>query len=357
MSTSTYFEELVLRKTPIIDVRAPIEFEAGSIPYSVNLPILNNEERKEIGTLYKTQGQAAAITRGHELVSGQTKAERVAAWITFIKKNPDTKICCFRGGLRSRITCQWLKEAGIDRELIPGGYKAFRRFLIDQIELHSNQKMIVITGSTGSGKTDFLNAHQNQFRCLHLETLAHHRGSSFGAFPGPQPTQINFENALATDFINLSKTTLAGPLLVEDESRMIGKIILPEVFFKQHQLAPLILIQEDLETRIEQIYFEYVETSGFTPEVMYQTFRDSFLKIIQKLGSERYKEVLTDLNLAEQDFIKTGRHDLNRVWIEKILSYYYDPLYKKSLDRKDPARFIFRGNKREAYEYLKNKKH
>ncbi len=355
MSSPEYFKNILLKKTPIIDVRAPVEFNEGSIPHSVNLPILSDEERKEIGTLYKEKGQDAAIVRGHELVSGAVKDSRIEKWLSFIKTHPDAVVCCFRGGLRSRITCQWLKEAGVERNLIPGGYKAFRRYLIEQIEFHSKQKMLIISGSTGSGKTDFLKAHDQIYRCLHLETLAHHRGSSFGAFPEPQPTQINFENALAAELIGLAESSLPGPMLVEDESRMVGKCIIPEAFFQQHQLAPIILIQEDLETRVSQIYREYIETSTFSPEKMYLTFHDSFQQISRKLGNERFKEVLADLVAAERHFTSTGKHELNRVWIEKILVYYYDPLYKKSLERKNKERFLFRGTKHEANEFLKTK--
>ena len=101
-----YLQELFLKKTPLIDVRAPVEFKEGSLPYSINLPIMNDEERHLIGTCYKTHGQEAAIKLGHELVSGSIKEERITSWVNFLSQNPTAEVFCFRGGMRSQISCR-----------------------------------------------------------------------------------------------------------------------------------------------------------------------------------------------------------------------------------------------------------
>jgi tRNA 2-selenouridine synthase len=131
--TAEYYKSLFFEDTPLIDVRAPVEFATGSLPNSVNLPILNDEERALIGTTYKTQGRETAIQLGHQLISGDVKEQRLQAWRSYIDLHPHAVIYCFRGGLRSQITQQWLKEAGIQRPLITGGYKAVRSFIIETI--------------------------------------------------------------------------------------------------------------------------------------------------------------------------------------------------------------------------------
>ncbi|MBA2405769.1 MAG: tRNA 2-selenouridine(34) synthase MnmH, partial [Bdellovibrionales bacterium] len=143
--------KLFLADTPLIDVRAPVEFHEGSIPHSINLPIMNDDERKQVGTCYKEQGQTAAIKLGHELVNGEIKASRVKAWSEAIKSQPQTQVFCFRGGLRSQISCQWLKENGIDRTPISGGYKRMRRFFLSQLEEAPLLPMMRLSGLTGSG--------------------------------------------------------------------------------------------------------------------------------------------------------------------------------------------------------------
>ena len=120
-------KNLFLAKTPLIDVRSPVEFSEGSLPHSINIPIMNDEERTLVGTCYKEHGQEAAIKLGHELVQGQVKQDRIQAWTNYIEAHPEAQVFCFRGGLRSQITCQWINEAGIKRSPIPGGYKRMRR--------------------------------------------------------------------------------------------------------------------------------------------------------------------------------------------------------------------------------------
>ncbi|PTT62477.1 tRNA 2-selenouridine(34) synthase MnmH, partial [Pseudomonas sp. HMWF007] len=128
----TDYRDIFLNDRPLMDARAPVEFHKGAFPGVINLPLMNDIERQRIGTCYKQHGQQAAIELGHQLVSGTVKAERIQAWADFARAHPDGLIYCFRGGLRSQITQQWLHdEAGIDYPRVGGGYKAMRTFLID----------------------------------------------------------------------------------------------------------------------------------------------------------------------------------------------------------------------------------
>lgn len=197
---SADYRDIFLNDRPLMDVRAPVEFLKGAFPQALNRPLMNDIERQKVGTCYKQQGQDAAIALGHQLVGGTVKAERIAAWAEFARANPDGYLYCFRGGLRSQITQQWLAaEAGIAYPRVLGGYKALRGFLIDTIEAAVAEcDFVLVGGLTGTGKTEVLAQLDN---ALDLEGHANHRGSSFGKHATPQPAQIDFENALAIDLL------------------------------------------------------------------------------------------------------------------------------------------------------------
>ena len=193
------FRDIVLGNIPLIDVRAPIEFEKGAFPHAINLAIMNDKERHLVGTAYKKSGNEAATKLGYSLVSGTIKEERMKAWKDAIQANPNALLYCFRGGSRSQISQEWLDESGINIIRLKGGYKAFRNYLLAEIEKAPQQfKPTIIGGRTGSGKTILLKKIQNS---IDLEGLANHRGSAFGRKITPQPAQIDFENALAYELI------------------------------------------------------------------------------------------------------------------------------------------------------------
>ena len=123
------YKQLLLDYTPMIDVRAPVEFATGALPASINLPLMTDDERHQVGLRYKNNGQDSAIAMGHQLVHGEIKQQRVQAWQDFIQANPSAVLYCARGGLRSQLTQQWLAEAGIDCPRVEGGYKSLRGFL------------------------------------------------------------------------------------------------------------------------------------------------------------------------------------------------------------------------------------
>jgi len=186
---------LIRDQIPLIDVRAPIEFNQGHMPNSINLPILTDEERHRIGIVYKQQGNEAAVRVGHKLVSGTVKAERIAGWLKACEDNPTTQIMCWRGGQRSTLAQAWLEEAGAPQKKVAGGFKALRQVCIDVLN-NPKKNWWLLSGRTGSAKTVIINGLANS---IDLEGHANHRGSAFGRRLTPQPTPITFENALATD--------------------------------------------------------------------------------------------------------------------------------------------------------------
>lgn len=372
---------LFIADTPLIDVRAPVEFTQGSLPGAVNLPILNNEERALVGTTYKQQGSEAAIKLGYEMVSGSVKQNRLQQWLDFIHQHPQAILYCFRGGKRSQITQQWLRDTGIDSPLITGGYKRARQFLISTIDRFSeHRKLLVITGPTGSGKTRLIHDISNSHPVLDIEALARHRGSAFGGMSVPQPSQIDFENHLAVNLLKLEQNNLSEPVIVEDESRHTGKVYLPDSFFHHLRNSEIIWVDEPLATRVDNIFEDYILTTPIgqaqrirqaipplastveTREILRQQARQLFDKyagalqaISKKLGGDRFQEVSEDLENARSDFKNKNEIQSNKIWIEKLVRYYYDPLYLGSLQRRrvNPC---FKGSGQAVMDYLQARK-
>lgn len=252
----TDYREIFLNDRPMMDTRAPVEFSKGAFPGVVNLPLMTDHERQRVGTCYKQQGQQAAIVLGHQLVSGAIKAERIQAWADFARAHPDGYLYCFRGGLRSQIVQQWLKdEAGIDYPRVGGGYKAMRTFLLDTLEgAVAECDFVLLGGMTGIGKTEVLNQLANG---LDLEGHANHRGSSFGKRASGQPSNIDFENRLAVDILKKRERGIGG-FVLEDENRMIGSCALPLPLYQGMQRFPMVWLEDGLEGRVERILRDYV---------------------------------------------------------------------------------------------------
>ncbi len=358
---------ILLNDIPLMDVRAPVEFAQGAFPNAVNYPLMNDDERHEVGIRYKTDGQDAAIKLGNELVSGDIKEQRIAQWQAFAKEHPDGYLYCFRGGLRSRTTQQWLKESGVDLPLINGGYKAMRRFLLDELEQSINEsKFVLLGGRTGTGKTWLLKELNG---AIDLEGLAHHRGSSFGRFPDGQPSQIDFENNLA---ITLMKYRAHGmkTFWLEDEGRMIGRVSIPQSLQLKMKQSNLVVLEEELQYRINitlkdyvtdleayyQSYFADQNDSQKQGEDAFNLFSnyllDSLDRVQKRLGGERFKIINQQMHDALEVHKSTGELTLHRIWIESLLSLYYDPMYDYQLEKK-PNKVIYRGN---SHQILANQK-
>jgi len=340
------FTELLLNSTPLIDVRAECEYHDGHIPHSVNLPLLNDGERAEVGTCYKRKGQEAAITLGTELVSGDTKKERMSAWIRFIADNPTAVVLCFRGGLRSQTVQKWLAESGLQRPLINGGYKALRRHLLrTTIRVASEKKIIIVAGKTGTGKTHLIN---NLTRSVDLEGLANHRGSAFGRRVSAQPAQSVFENLLALDLLRQEREG-GATLFLEDESRAIGSISLPLELHRAMSVAPIVRVEESLDFRVETILNDYI-VSNLTDFRLLDPVQGDFLfsesllasldRIKKRLGGERHSALRDIMSAA---LTSNNDHDQHRAWIRGLLVDYYDPMYEYQMTKK-ARRVVFKGD-------------
>lgn len=354
--TSDY-RALFLAGTPLLDVRAPVEFAAGAFPGTVNVGILSDEERAQVGTTYKKQGQDAAIALGHRLVSGAVKEQRIAAWRQFVQQHPNGYLYCFRGGLRSQTARQWLRESGIDYPLVNGGYKAMRQFLLAELDRQAQQlSMGIVGGRTGSGKTRVIHALKHT---VDLEALARHRGSSFGRLPGGQPTQINFENALA---IALLRTTTddARTLWLEDESRLIGHCAIPLNLRPRMESAPIALVEEPMADRVQIVLEDYV--IGAQPLYRAAHGDDGFAlfainllssldRVQKRLGGLMHRQAreLMQQALASQE--ASGDVELHRGWIQMLLERYYDPMYDWQLSRKQGV-IVFRGRRHEVIDWI-----
>lgn len=327
------FERILIQGTRFIDVRAPVEYALGSVPGSINLPILNDDERHAIGICYRNDGPDAAVQLGHQLVSGLIRDERIRSWVAEVDRHPGAVIYCFRGGMRSRITQSWLAEQGLRRPIIEGGYKALRRFLIEVTEEKTKTLQFkVVSGPTGSGKTKYLKFQGKRY--VDLEALAEHRGSAFGGLPSPQPTQVDFENRLALELLKIPPDE---DVLIEDESRMIGKRFIPDCLFEKMEESPRIILEIPIETRVENIFQDYIMDSslGVSGDLFrFEDFRGAVRAISRRLGDELTKIILTDLDHAQSEFSAGRGLVANRIWIRKLLERYYDPLYLRGVTRR-----------------------
>ena len=313
-----------------IDLRSENEFKKGSIPQSVNIPILNNDQFKKVGIEYKKNGSDAAIALGHSLVKGSLKEELINHWSEHLKKNPECLLYCFRGGMRSEIAVKWLNECGVKVNRLKGGYKNFRNWVISQhLDIENYIKdWIIIGGLTGSGKTDFLRSFKES---IDLERIANHRGSAFGIRDGGQPTQSNFENILTLDYLNHKYEKL----ILEDESRTIGRAGLPGFWYQKMQSSKLVILEVDDDKRAENIYYEYVYdelNNGVNEDILLEKYLGSLNNIKRRLGNVVYDNI--------KDLMKSAFHqnekEIHKEWILTLLTSYYDKMYSYKLDmRKD----------------------
>jgi len=353
------FCELFIHNTPLMDVRAPIEFEHGAFPSAINLPIMDDEQREAVGTCYKNHGQDRAIDLGHELVAGEIRENRIASWIEFAKQNPDAHLYCFRGGLRSKITQQWIHDAGIEMPVVTGGYKALRTFLLNELENAVKQfSFKLIGGKTGSAKTILINQLNNS---IDLEAAAHHRGSTFGRHAVEQNNQINFENRIAIDFLKL-KHKKVNSIILEDEARTIGKAGLPNSLFEKMRTSPIVVTEEPFDARMDRLIQEYIidmlvefeNTNHPEPFMQFSNYLLQSLEKIQKrLGPARFTTAHAAMKSALSQHEKTGDIAGHTAWLKIILENYYDPMYEDQLKKRE-AFICFRGNYLECKEYLEH---
>jgi tRNA 2-selenouridine synthase len=213
--------------------------------------------------------------------------------------------------------------------------------------------LLVVSGATGVGKTEFLHEISSLKPTLDLEKNANHRGSAFGGFGTPQPSQTNFENQMASDLIRVENQlkNKADFVFVEDESRLIGARAIPECFFKLMRSSPTIFIEEPIEIRIENTFREYILNSNTPKDVLFQNFTNSIQRISKKLGGARAQEILQNITESEAEYNRTGALEFNKIWIRKILEWYYDPMYFGSINQRAP-KILHRGTRKEILSQL-----
>lgn len=298
-------------KIPVIDVRSPSEFNSGHIPAAVNIPLFDDTERETVGIKYKKEGRTKAILAGLQLAghSMHLKLEQALK----ISKDGRLLVHCWRGGMRSEAMAWLFSLGGIETDVLEGGYKSYRHFVLENLSV--NRNMIILGGLTGSGKTHILRyLKEKDHQVIDLEGLANHKGSAFGSLGQlPQPSSEHFANLL---FDKWKQIDPVQPIWLEDESRNIGTVFMPEEFFLNMQKNPAIILLMDIKTRLPRLIEEY---SGYSSDELVS----SVMKISRRLGGDRTKEATEAVQRG--DFAKA---------IE-ITLHYYDKAYLFGLGRKD----------------------
>ncbi|MCI0751435.1 MAG: tRNA 2-selenouridine(34) synthase MnmH [Flammeovirgaceae bacterium] len=304
-------EFLTLRqKLPVMDVRSPGEYKTGHIPHVINIPLLNDEERHIVGIDYKQNGQMVAILTGFRLVG--PRLQQLVDETVNVAPDKEAVVHCWRGGMRSANFCQFVGMAGVKTHQLEGGYKTYRHLALESFKKPFQFR--IIGGCTGSGKSELLRSlAQRGEQVIDLEKLASHKGSAFGGLMlSAQPTTEQFQNDLFEEILKLDSNK---PIWIEDESFSIGKIFLPEPFWRAMSASQVIEIGAEKSVRIERLVSEYGPADK-------TEFLNAMEKITKKLGGQHFK--------AAKEKLKQG--DMHAVI--DILLTYYDKAYLNGLEKK-----------------------
>lgn len=304
-------------------MRSPSEFAAGAIPGAVNIPLLDDDERSEVGTTYKCVGPEEAKQQGLAIVAA--KLPELVAGIRDRHKSGRTVIVyCWRGGMRSKSVVSILDIMGIPAYQLAGGYKGYRRHILDRLAAYTVKPTVVtLCGSTGVGKTTLLAMlAERGVPVIDLEKLANHRGSVFGSVGlGPPATAQNFDALLLGELTRLED---APYIVVECESKRIGNVYIPDALFAAMKAGPKMLARAGVETRVTRLIDEYLD--------LYNLRRDEILASIQslakRLGAAKTQRLLDAFDAGEV-----------REVVRTLLVEYYDPLY--GYEKAAPANFDF----------------
>jgi tRNA 2-selenouridine synthase len=315
ISIDFYF--LNLGHIPLIDVRSPGEFAKGHIPNATNLELFTDEERAVVGTAYKKESKERAIEIGFEYV--KPKLHDFITKSVAIAPSKEVAIHCWRGGMRSSAFADHLIENGFEKVyVIEKGYKAFRNYVLQFFEQPFNLK--ILGGYTGTGKTEILHSLKKKGQqVIDLEGLASHRGSAFGGIDlPPQPTTEQFENNLFSVVQHLNHKL---PIWVEDESRMIGNVSIPEAFFNKMREMPVYFLDVPLEERTKHLVTTYASLS-------HDKLADAIRCITQRLGYDKAKFAQEELEKRNYDKVV------------EITLLYYDKYYLNGLQKRENSKIL-----------------
>lgn len=306
---------LSLQHLPIIDVRAPAEYANGHVPGAISIPLFSDQERAIVGTIYKQEGREQAVRKGFELV-----APHITSYIDTAQQQTDSKelvIYCARGGMRSKSVAMLFDFAGYTIHLIAGGFKAYKAYLREQVEVCNN--LILIGGKTGSGKTAILaELEKSGEQVIDLEGLARHRGSALGALgQGAQPTQEQF---MLDCFSRLGSFDTTRPIWVEHEGCRLGELQVPYELYTRMLQAPVVRLELPVTYRAARLMDEY---GCFSCD----DIRPCILLMERRLGSESTKRILELIDLGDKNQILT------------ILLGHYDRSYGHSVERNESNKF------------------
>jgi len=341
---------------PIVDIRSPCEYEKGHIPGAINLPLFLDNERAELGTIYKFQSKETAIERGLKIAINRISSMLEKTDALAVDKR--ILVHCFRGGMRSSSFAHLLSLLGYDCWALEGGYRTFKQwtreaFWEDELSVPEHNRIVILSGRTGVGKTEILNVLQQKYNAqvLDLERLGHHKGSVFGGLGQVQPSNEIFVHRIVFEWLGMDKRQ---PIFIEDEGAQVGNLFVPIKFYERVCSAPIVLrVDLDQEIRIKRLVEEY--------KVHPKDDLITAVKCIQKrLGNENTE---TTIKLIENgDYTAACR----------ILLAHYDVAYDLSFSRKlsnhvgaanssiNPMNYLqltstsVQDNAKEIYAYVQN---
>ncbi len=304
-------EIYTLKKKVLVDVRSPHEFEESHIPGAVNLPLFEDDEKRLIGFVYRTQGVDKAKELGESIAKG--KLSLLHRKLKELKERyGNVVVYCWRGGMRSKGLCEAMDRMGLDLLRLKGGYRAYRKFILKDMErLLEGISFIVLTGKTGVGKTRVLKALKERgYPVLDLEAVAKDRGSVFGSVGIPDRVSQKMFDSLLYEII---RDIGSGWVFLEDESRRIGNLHIPEPLWKRKEEGVYVELRASLEVRVRNILEDYTSHGGWKEEALL-----AVRKIRKYLGEEKYRRVI---ELFEaQDYGAVVRF---------LIEEYYDRKYKR----------------------------
>jgi tRNA 2-selenouridine synthase len=304
------------REAVCLDVRSPGEFGKGHIPGAVNLPLLDDQERAQVGTCYHQRGRNPAVILGLRLI-GARLADLAQQGISACSPSGRALVYCWRGGERSASLGWLLEKVGLQVQQLRGGYKAYRRHA--RASLQRALPVRVLGGFTGSGKTEVLRLlRQRGQQVIDLEELAHHKGSAFGHLGQPeQPSSEMFENLLAQQWALQDSDR---PVWLEDESHCVGSCYVSDSVWDQLRAAPLYFLRIPQSARRDYLIEEYVR-GGMLESALVERALD---KIQRRLGGENHRRALQALHCQD--------------WPELVgvLLDYYDRAYAHGKSLRPP---------------------